>query len=135
MWHEHSIQTKGQTDFVEITHLVAEAVRQSGLQEGVCLVYVPHTTAGVTINENADPDVIADFGRALVEMVPRIPFRHAEGNSPAHILASLVGSSVAIPVTGGRLLLGTWQGVYLCEFDGPRRRRVLIGCLGGNARE
>ncbi|MCL6614766.1 MAG: secondary thiamine-phosphate synthase enzyme YjbQ [Firmicutes bacterium] len=129
MWHEHPIQTKSQTEFVDLTHLVWDAVREWGLQEGLCFVFVPHTTAGVTINENADPDVMADFERSLAEMVPKIPFHHTEGNSPAHIKASLVGSSVVIPVEESRPLLGTWQGVYLCEFDGPRRRRVLIGCL------
>ena len=130
MWLERNLQTRRHVEFVDVTGLVAEAVSGSGLRDGICVVYVPHTTAGATLNENADPDVLADLQRALAEMVPSGPFRHSEGNSPAHIQASLVGSSVTLPIVQGRLALGTWQGVYFCEFDGPRHRRVLVGCLG-----
>ena len=130
MWLERAVQTGRRTEFVDITDLVEEALRGTGLRDGICVVHVPHTTAGVTVNENADPDVIADLQTALGAMVPVGPFRHGEGNSPAHIKSSLIGCSVTLPVAGGRLSLGTWQGVYFCEFDGPRRRRVLIGCIG-----
>ncbi len=106
---------------------VREAVRASGVENGLCTVFVPHTTAGVTINENADPDVAADILAFLAEMVPRNwRFRHAEGNSDAHLKASLMGASVQVPVAGGRLSLGTWQGLYLAEFDGPRTRKVHV---------
>lgn len=113
---------------VEVTGLVREAVRESGVVDGTALVYVPHTTAGVTINENADPDVVHDFLRQLDEMVPwdRPFYRHGEGNSAAHVKASMMGSSATVPIEGGRVLLGRWQGVWLCEFDGPRRRELLI---------
>lgn len=131
MWREVPVQTGRKTEFVDITGLVRTAVAESGVKDGICHVYVPHTTAGVTINENADPDVAADLQQALAALAPRLPYRHAEGNSPAHLLASLLGSSVSIPVIDGRPALGTWQGVYLAEFDGPRRRRVLLGCQGG----
>ena len=131
MWREFFIQTNRHTEFQNITELVLEAVANSGLRDGICAVFIPHTTAGVTVNENADPDVIADLQRALTEITPRIPYRHAEGNSPAHLQASLVGSSVTLPIMGGRLVLGTWQGVYFCEFDGPRRRRVMVACSAG----
>ncbi len=95
----------------------------------MCTIYVPHTTAGVTINENADPDVRQDMLLALNSLVPdSLPYRHAEGNSPAHVKASLMGSSVQVIIQEGRLVLGTWQGIYLCEFDGPRRRRVFVTC-------
>ena len=116
--------------FIDITGQVAAIVRAGGVREGVCHVYVPHTTAGITINENADPDVIADMLAGLDQMVPRLPYRHAEGNSPAHIKAALIGSSATVPVTGGVLYLGTWQGIYLGEFDGPRRRTVCVTLAG-----
>lgn len=130
MWYERVVQTRQDTEFVDLTGLAARIVEESGIRDGLCVVYVPHTTAGITINENTDPDVLRDLRSALDAMVPRGPFRHAEGNSPAHVRASLVGSSVTIPIAEGRLALGTWQGVFFCEFDGPRRRRVMIGCLG-----
>ena len=128
MWREFSIQTKRSTEFQCITDLVLETVATGGVSDGFCVVFVPHTTAGVTVNENADPDVAADLQSALAQMVPAGPYRHGEGNSPAHVKASLIGCSVTLPVMGGRLVLGTWQGVYFCEFDGPRRRRVMVGC-------
>ncbi|MEM6331858.1 MAG: secondary thiamine-phosphate synthase enzyme YjbQ [Planctomycetota bacterium] len=124
----HTIPTRSRSDMVEVTGLVREAVRESGVVDGTALVYVPHTTAGVTINENADPDVVHDFLRQLDEMVPwdRPFYRHGEGNSAAHVKASMMGSSATVPIEGGRVLLGRWQGVWLCEFDGPRRRELLI---------
>jgi len=113
---------------LEITDQVRQAVRDAGVAEGQVTVYIPHTTAGVTINENADPDVVHDMLAQLDEMVPwRQPFyQHGEGNSAAHVKASLMGISVAVPVSGGDLLLGTWQGVWFCEFDGPRSRRAIV---------
>jgi len=111
--------------FVDITSLVVSAVAESGISQGVCTVFVPHTTAAVIVNENADPDVSHDILSFLAELVPRSwPYRHVEGNSDAHIKASLVGCSVQIPVSEGRLALGTWQAVYLAEFDGPRTRKI-----------
>lgn len=112
--------------FVEITAMVKNELSGSGMSDGLCHVFVPHTTAGITINENADPDVVGDMLAALDKMVPTLAFRHAEGNSPAHIKASMLGSSVSVPVKDGRLILGTWQGIYLCEFDGPRRRSIVL---------
>jgi secondary thiamine-phosphate synthase enzyme len=121
------VRTTQHVSFVDITGEVRREVRASGVSEGLCVVFVPHTTAGVTINENADPTVRTDLEMALERMVPSdLPFRHAEGNSDAHTKASLMGSSVTIPIQNGDLLLGTWQGVYFAEFDGPRRRRVVI---------
>jgi secondary thiamine-phosphate synthase enzyme len=118
--------------FVDITREVAAEVRVAGLTDGAVVVFVPHTTAGVTINENADPSVRADLETALERLIPAtLPFTHLEGNSDAHAKASLMGSSVTIPVQDGRLQLGTWQGVYFAEFDGPRRRRVLVNALAG----
>ncbi len=121
------VSTRNRTEMIDITSRVQKAVRESGVDEGLCHVYVPHTTAGVTINENADPSVTRDM---LMELNKKIPFddgyAHMEGNSAAHIKASLMGSSSTVPVTGGTLQLGTWQGIYFCEFDGARRRRVLV---------
>lgn len=122
--------TTPQEGFVDISRQVAELTRSSGPEEGCCLVFVPHTTAGVTINENADPDVVSDMLAALAAMVPELAYRHAEGNSPAHIKASLLGASVTVPVARRELVLGTWQGLYLCEFDGPRKRNVIVSWMG-----
>jgi len=121
------IGTKKREEIIDLTREVSRVVAAAGRREGVCLVYVPHTTAGVTINEHADPDVKADILMTLGKMVPdALPYSHAEGNSPAHMKASLVGSSVSVIIAEGRLRLGTWQGIYLCEFDGPRTRQVWI---------
>ena len=129
---DFSCPTRGTVDFVDVTGKVADAVAESGVAEGVVHVFVTHTTAGITINENADPDVVRDIKAALQRMVPdRGDYRHAEGNSPAHVKASLMGSSVTVPLAGGRLVLGTWQGIYLCEFDGPRTRRVHVTVVRG----
>ena len=125
-----AVQTNERVVFVDITPQVASEVAQSGVRDGVVVVYVPHTTAGVTINENADPSVRADMKATLERLVPESPlFTHLEGNADAHVKASLMGSSVTVPLTDGRLQLGTWQGVYFAEFDGPRRRRVLVSVL------
>ncbi|MDW7712407.1 MAG: secondary thiamine-phosphate synthase enzyme YjbQ [Deferrisomatales bacterium] len=116
---------------VDVTRRAAEAVAAAGVAEGLCSVFVPHTTAAVTINENADPDVQQDLLKFLAELVPRSwPYLHREGNSDAHIKASLLGSSVQVPVSGGRLALGTWQGVFLVELDGPRTRNLQIVVQG-----
>ncbi len=129
---EFSVRTQSRTQLIDITREVAEAVASAGLERGAALVYIPHTTAGVTINENADPDVCSDMEGALDQLVPWDgPYRHGEGNSAAHVKSTLVGSSVTVPVEGGRLILGTWQGIYFCEFDGPRTRRVQVQPLAG----
>jgi len=122
-----SVSTKRKCEFVDITRRAAEAVRESGVEEGLAVVFVPHTTAGITINENADPSVRADILSHLDRAVPESAgYTHAEGNSPGHIKASMMGSSVTLVVSGGRPALGTWQGIYLCEFDGPRTRKVYV---------
>lgn len=124
------VSTRSQTELQDITSQVQRAVTDSGVQNGVCYVYVSHTTAGVIINENADPSVARDILMTLNKLVPRRGnYSHREGNADAHIKASLVGSSEAILVEGGRLALGTWQGIFFCEFDGPRRRHVLVKVL------
>ncbi len=126
MQYTHTLQTKRQ-EFHSITARVRDAIEKSGIREGLCVVYCPHTTAAITINENADPDVVHDLLLALDKTFPTLPeFRHSEGNSAAHLKASCLGSSVTIPVADGRLLLGTWQGIYFCEFDGPRNRTFHI---------
>jgi len=126
-----SVRTASRTHFMNITRDVAAAAAKSGVREGICVVFVPHTTAGVTINENADPAAREDIESTLDRMVPwNGPYRHAEGNSAAHVKASMVGQSATIPVTGGRLVLGTWQGIYFCEFDGPRTRNVHVQVVG-----
>lgn len=122
-----NVDTSVREEFIEITRDVARAVLASGLQEGLAVVCCPHTTAGLTINENADPDVTRDMLDVLQRLVPCDDgYRHCEGNADAHVKASLMGSSVTIPVRQGELQLGTWQGVYLCEFDGPRSRNVHV---------
>jgi secondary thiamine-phosphate synthase enzyme len=125
------IESREVIEFVDITSTVQQAISQAGLKDGQVSIFVPHTTAGITINEHADPTVVQDMIRDLQHMVPdRQPYyRHAEGNSPAHVMTSLVGSSLTIPMEHGRMLLGTWQGIFLCEFDGPRRRRIIVQLL------
>ncbi len=120
------VRTSRREELVDITHEVERLLPSD--REGVCTLLVQHTTAGVTINENADPDVVRDILVALRTLVPRtgMGFRHGEGNSDAHVKSSLVGASLSIPFVHGRLVLGTWQGVYFCEFDGPRDRRVAV---------
>lgn len=135
MQYEYTLHT-GSECFVNITGQVREAVRKSGVTEGMALVYCPHTTAGVTINENADPDVVHDLLFALRQTFPDRPqFRHGEGNSAAHLKSSCIGCSVMVPVTGGAMSLGTWQGIYFCEFDGPRTRKFLVQVMGTSGKE
>lgn len=123
-----AIRTQGRTQFVDITSHVQAAVADLGLRDGTVTVFVPHTTAGITINEHADPDVVRDLQAVLDRLVPWSGgYAHDEGNAAAHVKASLMGSSVRVLVSGGRLRLGTWQGVFLCEFDGPREREVWVG--------
>jgi secondary thiamine-phosphate synthase enzyme len=131
MLSQFTLHTSQREQLVDITGRVQEAVAKAGLREGAALVYCPHTTAAVTINENADPSVVHDVLLALDKAFPdRREFRHAEGNSTAHVKSSVVGASVTVPVEGGRLVLGTWQGVYFCEFDGPRTRTCMVQTLG-----
>ena len=124
------LSTEGRSGFYDITARVQQAVTESGVEEGICLVWCPHTTAGLTVNENADPDVPRDIIDTLDKLVPwRSGYRHSEGNAAAHVKASLMGSSVQLPVSGGKLALGTWQAVFFCEFDGPRQRRFFVQVL------
>jgi secondary thiamine-phosphate synthase enzyme len=119
------IKTRDRSEMIDVTATVQEELTKSGLQDGVCIVYVPHTTAGVTINEAADPSVAYDIQKALDNLVPwEGAYRHREGNSAAHIKSSLIGNSVTVLVESGRLNLGTWQGIFFCEFDGPRSRKL-----------
>jgi len=124
---EIEIKTKARNELVDITQQVVKVVKEAGIAEGICVVVVPHTTAGVTVNENADPSVKADIIAKLGELVPAGErYRHQEGNADAHIKAALVGTSESLLVQGGTLALGTWQGVFFCEFDGPRTRQVWV---------
>ena len=130
MIYEYSLRT-GQQNFYNVTSQIRDALRKSDVQNGICLVYCPHTTAGMTINENADPDVVTDLLFALDKTFPDRPeFRHMEGNSAAHLKASTMGSSVTVIVENGNLVLGTWQGIYFCEFDGPRTRKFYVKVMG-----
>jgi secondary thiamine-phosphate synthase enzyme len=122
-----SISTAQQTEFLDITREVEKAVSSAQVSDGLVLAYVPHTTAGITINEGADPSVREDLLKVLNQLIPfKGSYRHREGNSPAHIKTSLMGASVIVPIENGRLSLGTWQSIFFCEFDGPRTRKVLI---------
>ena len=126
-WVTLEVKTTRRAQLVDITELVADAASRSGVDAGVCHIYVPHTTAGVTINEGADPDVAHDIEARLEHLVPEeAGYEHAEGNSDSHIKTALVGPSCAAPVRDGKLALGTWQAVFLCEWDGPRTRRVEV---------
>jgi secondary thiamine-phosphate synthase enzyme len=126
-----NLETAQKDDWIDITGEVQKAVAASGVREGICLVFIPHTTAAVTVNENADPDVPRDLMFALGLISPNLrEFRHGEGNSAAHTKTSLVGPSITLIVSGGTLLLGTWQGIWFNEYDGPRTRRVLVRVLG-----
>jgi secondary thiamine-phosphate synthase enzyme len=127
MMQTFQVRTSGQSEFIDITRSVQEAVKKTGVADGVCIIFIPHTTAGVTINENADPTVVQDIIMELNKIVPfKDQYRHMEGNSPAHIKASLVGCSQMVFVESGKLVLGTWQGIFFCEFDGPRSRKVHV---------
>lgn len=133
MMETFQVKTSAKTDFADITQTVQEAVQKSGVKDGICFIYIPHTTAAITINENADPSVSKDILMELNKIVPfKDGYQHLEGNSPAHIKASLIGPSVAVFVQSGRLVLGTWQGIFFCEFDGPRSRQVYVNVLKGD---
>ena len=129
---QFNVRTSGRDEMIDITAEVAAAVADSGLRDGLVTVFVSHTTAGVTINENADPDVIHDVLTALDKAVPwSQPFyRHGEGNSAAHVKSSMVGSSASVPLIEGRMQFGTWQSIFFCEFDGPRTRKVTVSVIG-----
>jgi secondary thiamine-phosphate synthase enzyme len=127
------IQTRSRTDFINIDHQVSELVRESEIKEGIVTIFIPHTTAGVTINENADPDVTTDMETVLDRMVPwsAADYRHMEGNTAAHVKASMMGASAQVIVSRGALQMGTWQSLYFCEFVGPRTREVWVKGLAG----
>ena len=126
-----TIKTHAQTEMIDITGQVQQLLDDQKFKDGICMIYVPHTTAAVTINESADPSVREDIMMVLNQMVPwKAPYRHLEGNSPAHVKTSLIGASEVVQVKDGRLLLGTWQGIFFCEFDGPRTRRINVAHLG-----
>lgn len=134
MFKEIAVSTRKRSEFIDITGEVDAAVNKFGLTEGSVTVYVPHTTAGITINENADPSVISDISNSLEKLVPwQASYSHREGNSAAHIKASLMGSSINVPVSGGRLCLGTWQGIFFAEFDGPRTRKIIVNGIASCA--
>jgi secondary thiamine-phosphate synthase enzyme len=126
------IRTAKRNEFLEVSEQVRRAVRDSGVQAGFCVVYCPHTTAAMTINENADPDVVHDMLLYLDRTIPQAQsgFRHGEGNSDSHIKSSLIGSSITLIIDDGDIVLGRWQGVYFCEFDGPRTRTFMVQVLG-----
>jgi secondary thiamine-phosphate synthase enzyme len=124
---EISVRTNAQVEMIDITTAVETAVKEKNVENGFCIVFTPHTTAAVTINENADPDVPRDIINALEKAVPQnAPYRHSEGNSPAHVKSSLVGASETVLIENSGLVLGTWQSIFFCEFDGPRSRKVFI---------
>jgi secondary thiamine-phosphate synthase enzyme len=132
MMKEISVKTSSRVELIDITHLVEKVVSESKIKSGLCTVYVPHTTAAVTINENADPSVRKDIIAELNKIVPFDDnYSHLEGNAAAHIKASIIGSSETILVNRGNLVLGTWQGIYFCEFDGPRNRKVMTKIIEG----
>ena len=121
------VKTTSRIEMIDVTSEVQRLVSEEGINEGVCLVYCPHTTAGVVINEHADPSVAEDIASALTDQYPhRRAWRHLEGNADAHVKSAVVGISAMIPITGGRLALGTWQGIFFCEFDGPRTRELYV---------
>ena len=122
-----TVKTQSQTEMIDITRQVQKSIKAADFQDGLCVLYVPHTTAGITINESADPSVRRDILMVLNQMVPwKADYRHMEGNSPAHIKSSLVGASQLVVVENGQMALGTWQGIFFCEFDGPRSRKLQI---------
>ena len=128
---EFKIYSQNRVSFTAITAEVAAVVKKSGIKEGFAVIFIPHTTAGVTLNENADPDVVTDMKAIIENLVPREGlYRHREGNTSAHMMTSLMGSSQQIIIRGGKLLLGTWQGIFLIDFDGPRERKVLVQIQG-----
>ena len=131
-----SVKTSTQTELIDITSKVAKWVKESGVSEGLCMLYVPHTTAAVTINESADPSVRGDIMMVLNQIIPwDANYKHLEGNSPAHVKSTLVGASEVVAIENGSLVLGTWQGLFFCEFDGPRTRKVDLRILDGKFRK
>ena len=127
-----TVKTRAKTELIDITSEIEQAVHSSGIIEGLCMLYVPHTTAAITINESADPNVKADIMMILNKIVPwEAGYRHLEGNSPAHVKSTIVGPSEMIAIENSQLLLGTWQGIFFCEFDGPRTRKVNVRFLQG----
>ena len=131
MLNRINIRTESRIEFLDITPQVRAAVAKSTIKSGICHVISLHTTAGITVNENADPDVVKDMIDGLDSIAPQhAPYRHREGNSPAHIKASVTGNSATVVIEDGNLLLGTWQGIFFCEFDGPRRRKVIVHVRG-----
>ncbi|MGD9173766.1 MAG: secondary thiamine-phosphate synthase enzyme YjbQ [Desulfobacterales bacterium] len=130
-----SVKTKSRTELIDITSQIAEQVRQSGVSDGLCMLYVPHTTGAVTINESADPSVRGDIQMVLNQIVPwEANYKHLEGNSPAHVKATLVGATELLAIENGALVLGTWQGIFFCEFDGPRTRKIHVRILDAKFR-
>ncbi len=131
MINEFKLNTTSRVQFVDITSSVRNIINKSGVNDGVAIVYTPHTTAGMTINEAADPSVVSDIINKLNELVPKNGnYRHAEGNSDSHIKASLMGSSVNVVLSGQEPVLGVWQGIFFCEFDGPRTRKIIVKIIG-----
>jgi secondary thiamine-phosphate synthase enzyme len=131
-----TLKTHSRTELIDITTDVSERVRQSGIEEGLCLLYVPHTTAAVTINESADPSVKSDILMILNQIVPwEAKYRHMEGNSPAHVKSTMVGASELVAIENHALVLGTWQGIFFCEFDGPRTRKISVRFLQGEFKD
>ncbi|MDP3297111.1 MAG: secondary thiamine-phosphate synthase enzyme YjbQ [Thermodesulfovibrionia bacterium] len=127
MTNNINIRTKARTEFIDITSEIEKLLDESGIKSGICFLYVPHTTAGITINEGADPSVVSDIQRTLSKLIPNnLNYSHMEGNSDAHIKSTVVGASKTVIIDDGKLLLGTWQSIFFCEFDGPRHRRVLV---------
>ena len=132
MLKELTVQTSSRTELVLMDQQVSQIVKESGVEEGICVLWVPHTTAAVTINENADPDVVRDILYETEKIVPyQDGYHHSEGNSDAHIKSSLVGPSLSLIIKASKLVLGTWQSIYFCEFDGPRTRRLLVKVMEG----
>ncbi len=130
-WQALAVETTARTQIKDITQDVARLVAQSGVESGLCYLYVPHTTAGILVNESDDPDVACDIGATLDRLVPRdAGYKHYEGNADSHVKSALVGVSETVPVEGGKLGLGRWQGIFFCEFDGPRRREVKVRIVG-----
>ena len=122
-----NIKTRTRTEFVDITSEIQQVIDEAGIKNGICCLYIPHTTAGITINEGADPSVVSDIQRTLSKLIPNnLNYSHMEGNSDAHIKSTVVGASKTVIIDDGKLLLGTWQSIFFCEFDGPRHRRVLV---------
>jgi len=130
MMKKMSVSTKSHTEFIDITSEISSIVEKSGVKDGIVVVYVPHTTAGITINESADPAVVSDIINTLEKNVPWDDrYRHSEGNAAAHIKASMMGFSVNVMIENGSLVLGTWQGIFFCEFDGPRSRKIVVNII------